>query len=409
MSWETVNFEDAPFQIVDGDRGKNYPKQNEFSSEGYCLFLSATNVTKSGFSFSSNQFVTREKHDSLRKGKVERGDVILTTRGTLGNVALYSDAIPFPVMRINSGMVTIKPDQASLSSEYLYYFLRSELFQAQVRALQSGVAQPQLPIRDIKKIKFKYPDLPTQKRIAGVLSAYDDLIENNRRRIALLKEAARLIYREWFIHFRFPNHENTKFENGLPVGWAEGQIDGLFKTSSGGTPSRKKDGFYGGSINWLKTQELNNGYIFGTDEKITEEGLRGSSAKLFPENTVVVAMYGATIGQLGLLAAPSTTNQACCALLPIRDEKDYLFGYCLMDDKSQTLKDLGQGAAQNNVSQQVIKGLKIIVPRAEVISDFNKLIEPNFLQRKTLQQQNQALTKARDLLLPRLMDGRIAV
>jgi len=221
MSWETVNFEDAPFQIVDGDRGKNYPKQNEFSSEGYCLFLSATNVTKSGFSFSSNQFVTQEKHDALRKGKVERGDVILTTRGTLGNVALYSDAIPFPVMRINSGMVTIKPDQASLTSEYLYHFLRSELFQAQVRALQSGVAQPQLPIRDIKKIKFKYPDLPTQKRIAGVLSAYDDLIENNRRRIALLEEAARLIYREWFVHFRFPNHENTKIENGLPVGWAK--------------------------------------------------------------------------------------------------------------------------------------------------------------------------------------------
>ena len=115
MSWTETTFEHAPLAIIDGDRGKNYPSQNELTNEGYCLFLSATNVTKAGFSFDTCQFISQEKHDALRKGTVDRGDIILTTRGTLGNVAYYSESVPFSPMRINSGMVTIKPDTSVAS------------------------------------------------------------------------------------------------------------------------------------------------------------------------------------------------------------------------------------------------------------------------------------------------------
>lgn len=110
MSWTVETLDEAPVKIIDGDRGKNYPTQNELLDEGYCLFLSATNVTKDGFAFDKCQFITEQKDHALRKGRVQRNDVILTTRGTLGNVAFYSEAVPFDHMRINSGMVTIQAE-----------------------------------------------------------------------------------------------------------------------------------------------------------------------------------------------------------------------------------------------------------------------------------------------------------
>ena len=408
MSWEETTIG----EFVDIKHGFAFKSKN-FSDAGTHIVLTPGNCFNDGGFKSKGDKEKWHLGDFPSEYLLNADDLLVVMTDLVQTAPVLGGSFLIPednryLHNQRLGLVRVLPE-AEIDKRFLYHLFNTYEYRGQVRGSASGATVRHTSPSRIKKCKVRVPDLSTQKRIAGVLSAYDDLIENNRRRIALLEEAARMIYREWFVHFRFPNHKNTKFENGLPVGWADGQIDDLFKTSSGGTPSRKKDGFYGGAVNWLKTQELKNGYIFGTDEKITEEGLRGSSAKLFPENTVVIAMYGATIGQLGLLAESSTTNQACCALLPLRDEKDYLFGYCLMDDKSQTLKDLGQGAAQNNVSQQVIKGLKIIVPRAEVISDFNKLIEPNFLQRKTLQQQNQSLTKARDLLLPRLMDGRIAV
>lgn len=154
---------------------------------------------------------------------------------------------------------------------------------------------------------------------------------------------------------------------------------------------------------------MNNGFVFDTSEKITAEALQNSSAKIFPENTVLVAMYGATIGQLCILANPSASNQACCALLPRADQNDYLFGYCLMDHCRGALKDRGQGAAQNNVSQQVIRDFPITIPTRSMLSLFNSSVEAMFEQRKNLEAQHISLAKARDLLLPRLMSGEIAV
>ena len=199
-----TSFEDAPFEIIDGDRGKNYPKQNEFSDDGHCLFLSAANVTRSGFEFSERQFITEQKDAILRKGKLQREDIVLTTRGTIGNAAHFHASVPYEHLRINSGMVILRCNVERISPTYLYHFLRSPSFHGQVNSLRSGVAQPQLPIRDMKRIKLLLPPLPAQQRIASILSAYDDLIENNRRRIQLLEQSARLLYKEWFVRLRFP-------------------------------------------------------------------------------------------------------------------------------------------------------------------------------------------------------------
>ena len=165
--------------IIDGDRGKNYPKQNEFHENGYCLFLDAGNVTASGFVFENNHYITEEKCNTLRKGKLEREDVVYTTRGTVGNAAYYSEAVPYEHMRINSGMVILRVHKEIISPQFLYQILKHNDYRAYFKSYCTGSAQPQLPINTFSKIELDIPPLEQQKRIAEILSAYDALIENS--------------------------------------------------------------------------------------------------------------------------------------------------------------------------------------------------------------------------------------
>ena len=220
-------------EIIDGDRGKNYPQQHEFLDEGYCLFLNTGNVTKAGFSFDSNQFISKEKCDLLRKGKLQRHDIVYTTRGTVGNAAFYSDSIPYEHVRINSGMVIIRPKETIVCTEFLYQILKSDYYRPFFRKYCTGSAQPQLPIKNFSTIELDLPDLPVQRFIAGILSSYDDLIENNQKQIKLLEEAAQRLYKEWFIDLRFPGHETTPIVDGVPEGWEQNTINSIIDLQSG--------------------------------------------------------------------------------------------------------------------------------------------------------------------------------
>lgn len=160
--WSYVRFGKA-IDIIDGDRGVNYPKQEEFYPEGDCLFLNTGNVTTKGFDFSSCAYITKEKDAILRKGKVQHGDVLLTTRGTVGNVAFYNETMTFSEMRINSGMVILR-NLGVVFPEYIYTSLRHEYLQKLMTMYASGSAQPQLPIKDMKRMKIIKPDTKTMER-----------------------------------------------------------------------------------------------------------------------------------------------------------------------------------------------------------------------------------------------------
>ena len=166
--WEYIRFGKA-IEIIDGDRGVNYPKQEEFYETGECLFLNAGNVTKNGFDFSSFSYITKEKDQVLRKGKLQTGDVVLTTRGTVGNVAFLNETLTFAPMRINSGMVILR-NLGIVSSEYIYTALRHEGLQKSMMMYASGSAQPQLPIKDMRRIKIIKPDDVTMERFTEFVS-----------------------------------------------------------------------------------------------------------------------------------------------------------------------------------------------------------------------------------------------
>ncbi len=255
--WESLPVAEAPLEIIDGDRGVNYPKQEDFAPTGDCLFLNTGNVTTMGFSFNERGFITKEKDAVLRKGKLQRHDVVLTTRGTVGNVAFFDESVRFDHVRINSGMVLLRADQSKLWPRFLYQFVRSQLFKEQVTALTTGSAQPQLPIRDIRRVEIPLPPLAEQKAIAAVLGALDDKIELNRRMNATLEAMARALFQSWFVDFDpvrakldarppvgldpataalFPEHLDESTLGHIPKGWKAGTVIEVFHLTMGQSP-----------------------------------------------------------------------------------------------------------------------------------------------------------------------------
>ena len=169
---ENKRFEslDNLFDIIDGDRGKNYPKSDELFDEEYCLFLNTKNVTKNGFLFNIKQFITEKKDKLLRKGKLERHDIVLTTRGTVGNVAYYDESIDYDHLRINSGMVILRAKKTELNRQFILHVLKDDNY---YKRLISGSAQPQLPITKIKKILLPLPPLSLQNEFADFVAQVD--------------------------------------------------------------------------------------------------------------------------------------------------------------------------------------------------------------------------------------------
>ena len=397
-------------EIIDGDRGKNYPKQDEFYPQGYCLFLNTGNVTKEGLIFEENQFIMKEKDEALRKGKLKRGDIVYTTRGTVGNAGYYNSSVPYENVRINSGMVILRSNGEIVDARFLYQILKSEYYRPYFKQYCTGSAQPQLPIKNFSQIYLNVPDIKTQHRIADILSVYDDLIENNQKQIKLLEEAAQRFYKEWFVDLRFPGHENTKIVDGVPEGWQYEKLGDLVKTTSGGTPSRRKSEYYvNGNIRWIKTKELNDRFIFETEEHITEDAVKNSSAKVLPEGALIVAMYGATIGKIGITAAEMACNQACCAFTSFDDmiSKEYL--YCWLMDNREYLVSQGKGAAQSNLSQEMIRNFSLLCPDKKVIKNFTEIVTTMLENKRVLENKILMLSKARDDLLPKLMSGEVEV
>lgn len=259
---------------------------------------------------------------------------------------------------------------------------------------------------------FYLPPLDTQKKIAGILSAYDDLIENNRKQIKLLEEAAQKLYKEWFVKLNFPGHENVKIVDGVPEGWIETDINSICtKINAGGTPNRKKTEYWNNKdVKWFKTKELQDCWLYDSEEYISQKGLENSSAKIFPENTILMAIYASpTLGRLGIL-----TNEACCnqaALCMIANEEiiSYQWLYLKLLELREYFNSVARGAGQQNISADVVKNKNIVLPPKSLLDNFTKIIEPYFDKIKSLQNQIQLLQSARDKLLPTLMKGNIDV
>ena len=404
---EYVKLKDITTKITKGTTPSNIGAS--FTDEGINYFRSemlgkAKYLDKS----SGMMFISESTHNKLKRSQIEADDILFSMAGIyLGKLAIVKDEdVP---ANINQAVALIRFNKG-VNIDYLYYFMVQKSFNAYVNCMSAQAAQPNINLKQIGNLQIALPTDEQQKRIADILSAYDNLIENNNKRIHLLERMAESLYKEWFIRFRFPGYEDTEFEDGMPRGWVREKIGLHYNTCSGGTPSRTHEEYYTeGTIPWVKTGEIKDGIIIHTDECITEAGVKGSSAKLLPQGSVVMAMYGVNIGMLAYLDSEMTCNQACCVFNDKNEinSRHYLFHY-LYSIRDYLLL-IGFGAAQQNLSQDLIKKVKIVIPPAELIKEFDKQKEPLYQTIRALMMKNDKLIKQRDALLPRLMSGKLEV
>lgn len=187
-SWEIVKLGDAPLQIIDGDRGVNYPQKEDFLNDGYCAFLNTSNVRRGNFNFDDVQFISKERDALLRKGKLIRDDVVLTTRGTIGNIAWYDEKVLFENLRINSGMVILRTNREELLPDYLLTVFLSRNMAIQISSIMTGAAQPQLPIRNMVQLTIPLPCIEIQHEIVARISEEMEIVNQNKRLIEIFQQ-----------------------------------------------------------------------------------------------------------------------------------------------------------------------------------------------------------------------------
>lgn len=394
MEWKEVDIEQTSIEIIDGDRGKNYPKNNELTNSGYCLFLSAANVTKNGLQFSNNSFITKEKDALLRKGKLMPQDIVLTTRGTVGNVGFYSDDVPYPNMRINSGMVIIRPGE-DFDTMFLYQYLRSCYFRAQITQFQSGSAQPQLPISTLQKMKVIKPDIAAQRRIASILSSLDRKIELNNKINADLEEMAQAIFKNWFVDFEpFKDGKFVDSELGMiPEGWKVGNLGDFCNVFTG-----KKN----------TNQAIEKGlYPFFS---CAPEPLASNDA-IFNGKAIIIAGNGSYTGRTSFYNGGFDLYQRTYACTIREQDKENLmiFFYHMM---KQFFEPTKMGGTRGSSIPYIVMG-DITQQKFPYSKDwlirFSNIANSMMDRKLRIDKENSRLSLLRDTLLPRLMSGELEV
>lgn len=371
--------------------------------------------------------------DKVNKGNYISTENMLSNRGGVENATTVASAKTFPAYKkgdillsnirpyfkkiwyatqeggCSNDVLVVKAGK-TVDSKFLYYVLSDNNFFNYSTVTSKGTKMPRGSKNAIMKYWVPNLDLPTQKKIADILSSYDKLIKANNERIELLEQTAQELYKEWFVRFRFPGYENAKFEDGIPEGWERNKIQKYYNTCSGGTPSRSKPEYFeNGVYPWVKTGEIKDCVIIDTEESITQEAVNSSSAKVLSAKSVAMAMYGVNIGLLAYFDSEMTCNQACCVFSDKRgfSSKHYLYYY--LKSIREYLLLISFGAAQQNLSQDLIKKIKITMPSDDIIQDFEKRIDDIYESIRIFLMQNKNLAKQRDMLLPRLMSGKLEV
>ena len=460
-----ILFENSNIEFIDGDRGKNYPKQEDFSDKGHCMFLSAKNVTSCGFNFDNKVFISSEKDNQLKAGKLKRNDIVITTRGTIGNVAIYDDKVPYNDVRINSGMLILRADSSKLDTKFLYYYLSSKEFKEQVNSLISGSAVPQLPIRDIKKLTLPNITKKQQEKIANIISSFEDRIELNTQINQTLEQIAQALFKSWFVDFDPVRAKVQALSDGMsleqaelaamqaisgktpeeltalsqtqpdryaelaetakafpcemvevdgvevPKGWEYKPADELFDIGIGKTPPRKETEWFSTNpddMQWISIKDMGNSGVFITEssEFLTNQAVDKFNIRKIPENTVLLS-FKLTIGRVSITTCETTTNEAI-AHFKITDKSFLTTEYLYLFFQQFDFNSLGSTSSiATAVNSKTIKGIEILIPNEELIKAFQMKISNIFAQIKNLTMENKNLVETRDLLLPKLLNGEI--
>ncbi|HAY5137593.1 TPA: restriction endonuclease subunit S [Escherichia coli] len=430
MGFDFQLLENAGIQLIDGDRGKNYPKHNDFMENGYCLFLSAKNVTKSGFQFQETLFINETKDRELRAGKLKYGDIVLTTRGTVGNVAYYDNNNPYKHIRINSGMIIIRADNKLWNPKFLYFILKSELLKEQIINLISGSAVPQLPARDIRKFILPVINRSLQNKITNIISDINDKVNLNIEINQTLEKMSQALFKSWFVDFD-PVIDNA-LDAGNPIPealQARAELRQKVRNSTDFKPlpaeirSLFPSEFEETELGWVpggwETNRLENilELAYGKALKKTEriEGdypVYGSGGVDGSHNEFLVKGPGIIVGRKGTVGSLYWENKdfyPIDTVFYVKPKKYFSLVYCYQLLKTLGLENMNTDAAVPGLNRNNAYRLDVITPTQTIIAQYTNIVQTFRYKMDSNNNEIDNLTNLRDTLLPKLISGELSL
>lgn len=378
MTWEELTLTN----ILDLKYGKGLPERERIDGD---------------FPVYGSSGITGWHKEALVKGP----GIIIGRKGTIGSVHFENNDF-FPIDTV----YYVEEDKTKVDLRFTYYLLKT----LQLNKLNTDAAVPGLNRNNALRVKCKVPSLKKQSKVVEILSGYDDLIENNNRRIELLEELARLLYREWFVDFRFPGYEHVEVIDGLPKGWENDKISNTCTKITDGThdsPKPVDEGYY-----LVTGKHITNGFIdFGKCYFISEKDHKEVIARSKPEKGDILF---SNIGTLGSTVYVDQDFEYSIKNIALFKPKNmylsyYLYLFLNSNRTIESFMSQSSGTSQKFLSLNFLRNVDITVPDKSILKEFFSIIDPIMKQRSLLYNYNSALIKARDILLPKLMNGEIEV
>lgn len=404
VEWEVSRLDTISTKITDGSHYSPEPTPNT----GY-LIATVKDMLNSSFNLNSCVEITSADFDALvRNGcKPSKDDILFSKDGTIGKVFVFDGNNDIVLL---SSIALIRLNGRNAFPQYVGQVLKSHIFYNQLDGLMSGSAIRRLVLKAIKSIKLPLPPLAEQQKIATILSTVDEKIEVIEAQISqtqeLKKGLMQKLLTEGIGHTRFKDSEL----GSIPESWEVVKLGEVSTSFSGGTPSRRITEYYeNGTIPWVKSGEVNQSNIENTEERITEKAIRESSARIIKPNSILVALYGATAGNVGRLRIEAASNQAVLAINSKNSNISNDFIYHYLKQTTKELISLTQGSGQPNLSKSIIVKLEITVPSKEEQKQIVDILTTIDSKLEVLESKKQHYQDLKKGLMQQLLTGKIRV
>lgn len=379
-------------------------------------YLTAKNITKNGIDYSTLDYISEEtylqhfKEKSNALTKPMKNDILYSIIGSIGGVYKVKNE----TVGISSSVAIFRCNE-DIIPDYLYYFMKSDFFDAQIQSIRGGVAQGFMSLSKLALVEITYPPIKTQRRIASILSAYDNFIENNQKQIKLLEEAAQRLYKEWFVDLHFPGWENTKIVDGVPEGWEKAQLSDVIEKITTGLNPRKNFVLGHGNNYYVTIKNMGNNTIYLDDkcDRVDDAALEKINSRSDLKIGDILFSGIGTMGRVYLVSIPTNNWNVSESVFTIRANnritKELLYLILLSSDMQKYCDNNAHGVAQRGIRMADLKAYPIILPSTSIIDSFTSVVKPIIEKTQSLNKQITKLAEARDRLLPKLMSGEIEV
>lgn len=396
MKWEKVKLGDV-CEITSSKR----IFYSEYVDDGVPFYRSKEIIeSDEGKIIENPLYISVDKYNEIKEkfGVPQTGDMLLTSVGTIGipYIIKKNDCFYFK----DGNLTWFRDFREGLNSEYLYYWIKSSEGTGILYNTTIGSSQKALTISALKNIKVSLPPRSVQDKIVEVVSAYDDLIENNQKQIKLLEEAAQRLYKEWFVDLNFPGHENTKIVDGVPEGWNEKTLSQVANVIMGQSP---KSEFYNSEKKGLPFHQGVGSY----GVRFVMDDIYSTSYTRIAEPNSILFSVRAPVGRLNITKNKVVIGRGLAAINQTDGCQSYLY-YLL---KNRFFKDniVGNGSIFASVSKDELLNQKFLIPERNLMMQFEKIVSQMDKQIENLDSKNKKLIEARDRLLPKLMSGEVEV